>query len=300
MNTVEEIKKIQEKLKRINELLMNIRASAGNHNLLSTVHSDTDGVGIAQGDIIIRNAAGFWANLALGAVVGQVLRVGAGGLPEWGAPGAISDDDLAFIDNFGDASRYWAWYGVNESAQKTITEAAGVQSFHIDNATQGRIDTAAYSAPSLHIGLPGFPCIIETKMSVGEPFPDYAGAGIGVMRTTGTAAAYIIERLRYSPSAIDGLRVERTGTGLFSNGITTNPIWLRIRITALSRYWKIFEFLYSTDGINWTSMGTDTNTAFNESYGWTAFLYVRNAGAVYPQVDADFEYFKAWHDRGPG
>lgn len=92
MNISDEIKKIKQDLKRINELLMQLDQVAGEHNLLSTQHPDTDPDDPIAGDMIIADATPAWARLPKGND-GDVLQLSAG-LPIWDDPPLGANHDL--------------------------------------------------------------------------------------------------------------------------------------------------------------------------------------------------------------
>ena len=213
---------------------------------------------------------------------------------------SVTEDAVAFKDNFDDSVKFWAWREFNTDAATTITEAGGKLSFHIDNGTDGTLTSGADNGPYSLIGVPSCSCIIETKCENFTPAADNSG-GILISRYPGNAAAWNwIGIFRHKSATFDGLMVYRAGGVLATQAAwTTDPFWLRICVSGFSTYGQNILFQYSSDGLSWTTLWTETSGSFTYSHGWMAGPFIRNAG-VFPVTDMDFDYFKIIPSFGPG
>jgi len=302
MNTQEHIKHIYDILKNYGTRLTGARQVGGVHNLLGIVHPDTDPASPPGVGSIIRGSGGNeWEELDLGAA-GEVLTV-AGGNVAW-QPGGGGGGGV-FEDNFDDGSIHWAWTTLLTGATRTITEAGGVLTMHSDSGVSCDFWTTGNDGPQIHIGSPNFPHTIVTKVDHDGAVPNLCEFGIfGCCRVyTGVAnGCWIFGRRRWDASGQNGLFASRWGTALANvDPLTTLPIWLRLRIGGGQRIRSTCYFDYSTDGINWTNLTSDSNSGmYPSTYGFTNGVYIRTWAAPYPQIDAEFDLFTMTLEEGPG
>ena len=265
------------------------------HNLLSTLHPDTDPDNVVRGDLIVgQESTPVWARLPVGDP-SQVLTTDGTDV-YWDDPSAGGGG--SFIDNFADASRHWGWYDHNTSAQKTITEAGGVLTIAVSAGTTTDWWSAANSCPKCVTGFPGFPCEIITKLSI-TTVNDKVIAGMfvgGDCLGFGADYAVYFGRSRDDGTAKNGLFVESLGTRQYTNAVLTNPIWLKILVTGDSGGSKM-TFFYSTDGISYTDTAL-VYVALARTAGMVAGLFVKNWSGN--AISAEFEFFTMTVSGGPG
>jgi len=303
MNTQEHIKHIYDILKNHDSRITGVRQVGGVHNLLSAVHPDTDPSSPPGVGSVIRGSAGNeWEELALGAA-GEVLTV-AGGNVAW-QPGGGGGGGGEFVDNFDDASIYWAWTTFGVGATRTITEAGGVVTMHGDAGVACDFWTAGNDGPQFHIDAPQFPCTIVTKVDHDGAVPDLCEFGIFAccrIHSGSNGGAWIMGRRRWDASGQNGIFASRWGAALGNvDPMITLPVWLRIRVAGGHAVRSGAFFDYSTDGINWTNITSDSNSSISPStQGFTHGLYIRNWVAPKPQIDAQFHFFTMTLDEGPG
>ena len=210
---------------------------------------------------------------------------------------------MEFLDNFGDASKYWAWREFNTDAARTITEAGGKLSFHIDSGTNGHLSATVDAGPYSLMGLPAGPCVIEAK---GESFSANNNSAVGIMicnRPGAAVADRFLAIMRYKTSTTNGVLVYRPGTGGVLATVApwaNDPFYFRISVSGLSTYGHKIVLDYSSDGSSWTTAYTEILTDFvYHNYGWMVGLFARNWDD-YPETDIDFDYFQITQDVGPG
>jgi len=302
MTAAERLKKIEASLAELN-IRMAGAGGGTSHNLLSATHPDTDPDSPVAGDILRGIAGPEWQRLAKGNDA-EVLTL-AGGLPTW-QPGGGGAGAMVFEDTFADASLHWAWTTYGTGATRTITEAGGIITIHVDAAVTSYFYTSSNSAPTMHIDAPQFPCTIETKIDFDGAVPNLCEFGIfASCRSIGGVSngCWIFGRRRLDASGQNGLYANRWGTEIGNiNPMLTLPIWLRIRVGGGHRTRSTAYFDYSTDGITYNNITSDSNSGqYPGTYGFTHGLYVRNwSPGPYPQIDAEFEYFKMTLSEGPG
>lgn len=265
------------------------------HDLLSGSHGDTTPDTVVRGDIIVgQGSAPDWERLPIGSS-SQVLTTDGTDV-YWDDP--ASGGGGSFIDNFADASRHWGWYDHNTSAQKTITEAAGILTIAVSAGTTSDWWSGVNTCPKCLTGFPGFPCEIITKLDM-DTVNNKTIAGLfvgGDCLGYGQDYAVYFGRGRDDGAAVNGLIIEALGTRLYTNAVTTNPIWLKMLVTGDSGGSKM-TFFYSDDGITYTDTGT-VYVALARTAGMVAGLFAKNwDGAA---VSAEFEFFTMTVSAGPG
>lgn len=302
LTIVETVKDIYHKIKELNKRVSQTRQVAGNHNLLSNVHPDTDPDTVTLGDLIYGGAGPEWMRLPI-ADTDKVLTVKSG-IPSWEDPqGGAGGGE--FLDNFDDEDIHWAWTLYNIAGSKAITEQAnGTLNVFCPSGTQCYWSGSSNSAPNAHVGVIGYPMIIETKITADFSQNDETAAGIAFCRNvSGTNTGVQLERRRRDGSSEYGLYVVRIGSAELGNvdPLTTLPIWLRMRISGYHRNRSTIYFDYSTDGNTWYNILSHTNSAlYTSTYDMTAALFGRQTSIAYNEVDVDFEHFKMTLNPGPG
>ncbi|MCK4793586.1 MAG: hypothetical protein KAV87_58195 [Desulfobacteraceae bacterium] len=167
-----------------------------------------------------------------------------------------------FIDNFGDASIFWAWQqfkGELDLAQKTIQEAGGKMLLSVNASYRAYWDNNYVEAPKVFVGILTYPCEIITRLDeTTSPINNETLAGLFISKSPlgyGPILHYSIGRVRKDSVSLDGLAVMKNSYNILnSNAITTLPVWLRIRVGNDSMNASHFYFDYSLDGINWVNM----------------------------------------------
>ena len=224
-----------------------------------------------------------------------------------GSP-TIDEENVAFLDNFNDASIFWAYSVDRTTSAKRVTESGGVLRIEVDSGTDGNWWSTVSNSPMINIGVPGYPLIIETKITKHTRNDDTAG-GLHIMRMdTNATASHIFFVTQDHITSGNGLICGYAGNSWassYGSPYDTIPIWLRIGVSGLGRcdYNNItFDFWYSTDGEVWTSFASNQ---FNNSwtapayYGLQAGLHAKNWAAL-NYADLEFEYFKMFRSFGPG
>lgn len=225
-------------------------------------------------------------------------------IPEAIAAG-VSEEDLAFLDNFDDASRHWGWF--DDAKNGTIAEAGELLTLSIADSTNGAITDGGWNnGPRVLLGDPGAPFEVKVKLN-SYTVNNNTHAGIFVCSDTNAVSGwYFFGRAKDSGSALDGLAIYFDSAWTDTNGITTLPIYLRFRIVVLSHdVGARLEAAYSTDDISYTVLDTFylNNLAAGSNKGNLIIgIFTRNgAGAEpYTAIDAPFEWFKMCRTLGPG
>jgi len=208
---------------------------------------------------------------------------------------------LEFKDTFSDSSIFWAWrtYLGITPANKTIAEEEGRLKIAIASGIQGRWDSSYNEAPRIFISPTALPCEIITKL-VEFTENNNVQAGLFIAKAPLSIGANnplaIVRRKSTEATPIDGVAVTWDGISVlaYANGITTLPIWFRIRIANATYYAMKAIFDYSVDGVNWTTLWTENATTVFNSYSVAAGLnaqnnvYLAGASAVY----ASFDFFR--------
>jgi hypothetical protein len=302
MNVKEQLKDIYDKLKSLDGRITTAAQSAGNHNLLSGTHPDSDPASPpAVGDLIRGVSGPEWQKYGIGSV-NQVLTV-AGGLPTWqdpaGGGGAI------FEDSFSDASIHWAWTKYGTGATRTITEAGGIVTLHNDSGVSCDFWTSGNDGPQLHVDEPNWPHTIIAKVDHDGAVADEVEFGIFCCCRTAIGAsngAWIIGRRRWDTQSQNGIFISRWGTAVGNvDPMTTLPVWLKIKVGGGHRLRSTAYFEYSTDGISYTPITSDSNSGiYPSTYGFTCGFYIRNWASPYPSIDAEYDDFSMEMSGGPG
>jgi hypothetical protein len=307
MSLIDDLVRIRKSISDINLRLNSIRASAGGHNILSSVHGDTLADAVQDGDIIYGNGTPAWARRAR-KNNGDLLTL-VGGYPDWVAPAAINvtEADIQFYDEFADASRHWAWLDQGTTVGRTITESGSVLTIATDGGTISDWWTAVNSCQKALIGFAGFPCEIITKLN-SYPVNNQTEAGIAIARNPGVAnpaadSAIFIGRFRDDGAGQSGYCVQNLGSSVFVYAaVTTLPVWFRIRVGLDASAGASFkaDFSYSTDGVTYTILYTSTASPAGGGGGYPiiAALHVRNWTGN--SISAPFEFFKMIRSKGPG
>lgn len=215
---------------------------------------------------------------------------------------ATDPNQFSWYDHFSDASINDWYKQINNAAGKTITEPAGSDLvFTITGGVDARWTLGTNNlAPHICIGNPGFPYIIETKISAGSTMPGTeTQAGIWVGSGEGASANQTI-MFGYS------------GTGYWYNdgaagavrGPVGLPAYMRMHVSgqpAGSGY-RISAY-YSPDGVIWTQYENILGTPW---YWWTSAYYSYNLGlfvrdwGTYPTSMIKFDYLRVTRQFGPG
>lgn len=226
-------------------------------------------------------------------------------IPEAIAAG-VSEEDLAYLDNFDDASRHWGW--TDDAQNGTITEAGELLTLSIGNAVNGGLAGGQNTAPRCYMGDPGSPFEVKVKLN---SYTVNNSSQVGIFITDKPSFAndnnwMLFGRTKHDGVGVDGLAVTNfAGAYAHSNGITTLPIYLRCRVTnmAISADAKC-EIAYSTDDETYTVMGTISLNGFSttgQKINMTMGIFARNRidAAACPAVDAPFEWYKMTRSLGP-
>jgi len=221
--------------------------------------------------------------------------------------GAVSEEDLRFLDSFGDADRFWAWHDHDTDANRTIVEAGGKLTISIANGTNGNWWSTISNAPHATVGMPGQPCIIETKIESYTQNEDTMAMLVFFRNTSNATSSHIY--FGCIRDAIQGYGLQcgyagNTWQSSWGSPYNTLPMYLRIYMTSLGRGSNIqnaFSFKYSLDGSTWVDFHSDQidNTWDTALYGLRGGLSAKNWGA-FNAISAPFDYFKAWRSMGPG
>lgn len=301
MSMFDEIKKINELIADLNLRLMAVRRVAGGlitHDLLSTGHPDTLPDNVVAGDMLFGNATPKWARKGIGSN-GQFWQI-VGGVPTWGAPGAVSEDAIKFFDHFADSSIFWAWRLHNITAQKTIVEAGSVLTISIDSGTSGDFSSSVNSAPKAIIGARGFPITIIVKLNDFTINDDTMAGIVFSSNVVGTPPNYCyVARIRNDSAGQNGITTYIWGPGHTYVADATLPVWFKIRISAEGGAGTKWVYDYSHDGIAYTNFLTADDPIAILGQNLTAALIGRNWG-VNNAVAAPFEFFQMTPSFGPG
>lgn len=305
MSHQDDIIQIRRQLADIILRLNSIRAIAGAHDLLSSIHGDTLAAAVQAGDMIFANATPAWARKAK-ANNGDIWTLAAG-LPGWQNPGVVvTEDGIQYWDEFADASRHWSWFDSGTSgAVKTIVESGSVLTIATAAGTNSDWWTGTNNNQKAIIGIPGFPCEIITKLN-SYVVNDQTAAGLFIARTPTVGApaadsATYIMRVRDVGAGLNGYGVQNLGGAVWAYAATTTlPVWFRIRIGFDSFQQVKGDFSYSTDGIAYTVLYTSVSSpAGGGSYPVVAGLFVKTYGAL-NAISAPFEFFQMKRSKGPG
>ena len=212
---------------------------------------------------------------------------------------------LEFIDNFADASRFWAWrlfLGEVSEVGKTGTEEGGKYQLAVLTTKNGKWDSSNNEAPRIFMSPLCFPCEIITRLDdVGTP-NDNTFAGLVISKRPagfGSNLSYAIGRKRDDGESINGICVvENTYSNLATTAITDLPVWLRIRVGCVAYASLNVYFDYSIDGVNWVNL-------YHQGSGWVTFsipgvgvgLYVANGAdaddsASKNEIVGKFDFFQ--------
>ena len=261
------------------------------------------------GDVIYGDATPKWVKLAKGDN-DEVLTLVAG-LPAWAAGGGgVAEADLIFLDNFADAARHWGWF--DDAKAGSIVEAAGLLTLSVANGVNGGIGGGQNNGPRCVLGDPGAPFEVKVKLnSYTVNNSTQAGICIANRHDSGGDSHWLtFGRTRKDEDAgLDGIAVTNFAGGWScSNAITTLPIYLRFRITVLSKIgFATCECTYSTDDITYNVMCTVNLSGFVDGFkeNMVVGIFARNrvggeAGVWTPLIEAPFEWFKMGRTLGPG
>lgn len=228
-------------------------------------------------------------------------------IPEAVAAG-VSEEDIAFLDNFDDASRHWGWFDDNKNG--TIAEAGELLTLSIGGTVNGRIgDGTLNNGPRVLLGDPGAPFEVKVKLN-SYTVNDFTHAGIFVCTDSNSGGGttwFFFGRARDSGFAINGLGTW-TGAGWndgFNNAVQTMPIYLRFRIIVMMHdVGARCEAAYSTDDISYTVLHTFymNNLVSGFLQSLTVGIFTRNGvgNATYNAIAAPFEWYKMGRTLGPG
>jgi len=223
-----------------------------------------------------------------------------------GGGGGVSETDIQFLDNFNDASLHWGW--CDQANNGTIVEASNVLTLAVANGVDGRIgDAGRNKGPHVALGSPGDPFEVKCKLN-SYTVNDYTHAGLFISVDTwiGYASSWLFfGRGRDSGFGMNGLGVWGNGNWLNTNGVTTLPIYLRIRLSALNLACGCYTMDYSTDDITYTNLRTATisNDLFsNYKDGLCIGLFCRNGvgTTTYNAISAPFDWYYQRRSFGPG
>jgi len=192
-----------------------------------------------------------------------------------------------FHDNFGDASRHWAWRDISNNG--SITEADDKLTLSIANGVNGDWWSGTFNAPFATIGLRSHICTIETKLLTFQVNTE-TSTGLFVANKisfSGSGYAYTIE---YNNGNVNVVNIG-SGNVATASGVNTLPIWFRIRLSGEGNR-SVVYFDYSTDGSNWTNLHTLND--FDVDF---CGLFAKNWGS-YLAIDAEYDYFKIAEEGG--
>jgi hypothetical protein len=303
MSLQDDVLKLRHDLADIILRLNSIRAVAGSHDLLSSVHGDTLAAAVQAGDIIFGNATPAWARRAK-QNNGDILTLVVG-YPQWQPPAAITvtEAHIQFYDEFADASRYWAWYDQGTGVARTIIESGSVLTIATTAGTTSDWWTAINSCPKAIIGLPGFPCEVITKMN-SYTVNNQTHGGMFLSRGPATGSpsadsAIWIVRVKDTGAGFDGYAVQNAGGSIWAyQATTTLPVWFRIRIGFDGIQNTKADFSYSTDGITYTVLYTTIVSPSAGSYNIVTGLMSKTWGGN--AISVPFEFFQMIRSKGPG
>ncbi|MCK4385374.1 MAG: hypothetical protein KAW52_03835 [candidate division Zixibacteria bacterium] len=222
----------------------------------------------------------------------------------------ISAEDLAFLDNFDDASRHWGW--ADDAKNGTIAEAGEIITLSVADSVNGGIGGGQNNGPRCLLGDPGAPFELKVKLnSYTVNNSTQAGICIANRHDSGSDSHWLtFGRTRKDEDAgLDGIAVTNFAGGWScSNAITTLPIYLRFRITVLSKIgFATCECAYSTDDITYNVMCTVNLSGFADGFkeNMVVGIFARNrvggeVGVWTPLIEAPFEWFKMCRTLGPG
>jgi len=191
---------------------------------------------------------------------------------------------LEFIDNFADASQFWAWRlfrGEASEVGKTGTEEGAKYQLAVLTTKNGKWDDSNNEAPRLFMSPLCFPCEIITRLDDVGTLNDNTFAGLFISKRPagfGGNLSYAIGRKRDDGESINGICVvENTYSNLATTTITDLPVWLRLRVGCVAYASLNVYFDYSLDGVNWVNL-------YHQGSGWAVFsimgvgvgLYVAN------------------------
>jgi hypothetical protein len=294
MTIQEEVRYLRQQVALIQQRLNGIRGSAiGQHNILSADHPDAAPGAVAEGSMIRGNATPEWEEFSPGAE-DDVLKI-TGGIPDWGAPGGVSDEGVAFLDNFADASIYWLWKTAQTTAQKTITEAGTALTIHVDNGTACDWAGGSFTSPIIYLGADP-PCEYIVKVTSFHATGKRAEIFIAKTLAAGANAYFF--------GIVDnGIHLTLAGTADYGVvGDLTVPVWLKIRLSGDQYNWNNITFWYSTDGVAWTQYvsGAHTSAGVTGFGGYDGLFFgmlVRSTGAT--AQDAVYDFAEMIRVRGP-
>lgn len=213
--------------------------------------------------------------------------------------GGGGTDYNVFFDDFDDSSLFWAWRTNQTDANRTITELGSVLTIAVAVGTRADWWSSSNTAPKVITGLRGFPCEVICKINSFTINDDTFCGLFLAYDAVGYASNYAIMygRGRDDSNGRNGYGIDKTGTNVNWNTVTTLPVWLRARITAFekgSRGGRII-FSYSTDGSSWTDQLTYDLYDYQINYcGLVAKAWGANNG-----ISAPFEFFKVNEVLGP-
>ncbi len=194
-----------------------------------------------------------------------------------------------FLDDFADGVRNPSWTDAPNNG--VITEANGVLTLSIAGGVDGdwwqpNIENAAFATISPS---PSAIIVITKLNSYTVNLLTNVGLIIGnTLTIPDNAGTYCYSFMRTRSVTVNGLEVINVGIlgSQASNGVTTLPVWLRIRATAKSAPNTIY-FDYSLNGMDWTNLHSITN------FTWSFVgLHAKNWGLPLVAISAPFEFFR--------
>ncbi|MBA7497084.1 hypothetical protein ES702_07693 [subsurface metagenome] len=214
---------------------------------------------------------------------------------------------LKFDDRFGGDSVSWhwnIWLGEIETGSLIVVQDGKLE-ISIAETNNGNWKSGHNEAPRIYINMLSQPCIIKTKMtyfsnplgdgfaglfigkqSIGDPDVDYFFFGRGV-DDQGSAGE-------------DSIRVSQQCGAIQAQvvGLTTLPIWLRIRLSCFDEKAVLAYYDYSLDNLNWTNLfehkGDPAVTLGRQDGGQTVGLVCGNGtylSGTYHGCHAKFDRF---------
>jgi len=199
-----------------------------------------------------------------------------------------------FIDNFADASQFWAWrkYLGATPANKSGTEAGGKYTLGVNNGINGEWDGGQSESPRLFIGILSYPCEVITKLDTFTATLN-TSAGLFIAKDPigfGSDLYFAIEQ-RVAATE-NGVCVTRDGSVLLAyDAVPTLPMWFRLRIGCTSYRGLNVYFDYSVDGKSWINLHEENTSITLFSLNPAAVgIYASNYGTHAP-VTASFDHF---------
>lgn len=224
--------------------------------------------------------------------------------------GGVSEEDIQFLDNFDDEDRHWGW--ADDAKNGSITEAGDVVTLAVADSVNGGIGGGQNNGPRCLLGDPGAPFEVKALLnSYTVRNCTQAGICLSISSGSGSDNLWLMfgRTQRAEDAGLDGLAItDFAGGWSATNAVTTLPIYLRFRITVLSKdAAAICECAYSDDDITYTVLDTVALSSFYDGYkdNLAVGIFARNrvggeAGVWIPLIEAPFEWFKMKRTFGPG